>query len=146
MQDERRELRPPQRVAPDEVAEACSEQSSFRDRTPESRGRLAVQLRHAYQRGDLRVRQTARALEAREETPHDLIVGDPGSLAPRPPRDPAERGAEVASQASEVGEPHDFDDRRIAKEDPGDRPITLDHDDDRDTVLPHDLDLGPDAE
>ena len=141
------EVRSAQRVSTDEIAQTRGEEAASFDRIADGTGRLPVELPYAKERGDLRDRQTARLFEARDEPPHDSVVGDHRARAvARQRSDRGERRCQGAPQAVEIPELHDFDDRRIPEEEPRDRPLALGDDDDRDTVLARELDLYADAE
>jgi len=146
-QHERAEVRAAQRVAADKIAEARGEKTSTLDRLADRGGSLAVELADPQERGDLRLRQPARLLETRDESPYDDVIGDRGADAvARHRSDRGKRRREPMTQAVEVRELHDLDDCRISEQESRDRPIPLGDHDDRDGMLTRDLYLDAYAE
>src|SRR6266513_414326 len=146
-QDERAEVPAAQSVPADEITEARGKEPPAVDRLADGGGRLAVELADPEERGDLRRGQAARLLEARDEPPHDDIIGDRRARAVACHRsDRGKRRRERAPQPVEVRELHDLDDRRISEQEPRNRPIALGHHDHRDAVLARDLHFDADTE
>jgi CRP/FNR family transcriptional regulator, cyclic AMP receptor protein len=146
-QHKRAEVGAPERVPANEVTKSRREDAAAAHRFADRGRGLAIDLTDAKERRDLRGRESARFLEARDEPAHDNVVGDRRARTDaRYRRRRRERRRQRATQTVEIREFHDLDDGGIAQEKPRDRSIALRDDDDGDGMLTGELDLDPHTE